>query len=317
MKNIRCSILSLCFVAVCLVVAGWLLPSSVAAWGRGHLYVIGTGPAGPQTATLQALEALKRMDAIVAPQKHADLFAAYVGQKPVLFDPWTDVWDYKGKSMWNLDREELAAFKRERFRIRDERVAKIQTLLAQGKDVGLMDYGNPCLYGPGHWYAEQFDVEDLVIIPGMGCDAAAMAALKKSTIPSYDSHFVMQTSPFSLMQWGGDKQSILRDLAKYPSTLIFYMALWKQEELFKSLNASLPPDMPCAVVFWAGYPEKERILRGTIADMSDKLSKDKEKFMGLLLVGRFLNGRPYDAAMKQSQKELERLQPSRLQRDSK
>ena len=127
----------------------------------------------------------------------------------------------------------------------------------------------------------------------------------------------MQTSPFSLMQWGGDKQSILTDLAKYPSTLIFYMALWKQKELFKALNASLAPDMPCAVVFWAGYPEKERILRGTIADMSDKLSKDKEKFMGLLLVGRFLNGRPYDAAMKQSQKELEGLQQSRLQGNSK
>ena len=119
------------------------------------------------------------------------------------------------------------------------------------------------------------------------------------------------------MQWGGDKQTILKDLAKYPSTLIFYMALWKQEELFKALNAILPPDMPCAVVFWAGYPEKERVLRGTITDMSDKLSKDKEKFMGLLLVGRFLNGKPYDAAMKQSQKELEGLHQSRLQRDTR
>ncbi len=60
-----------------------------------------------------------------------------------------------------------------------------------------------------------------------------------------------------------------------------------------------------AVVFWAGYPEKERVLRGTIGDMAEKLSQDKEKFMGLLLVGRFLNGSPYDAAMEQSYKELE------------
>jgi len=304
MKPIRCSIVLLWWMTVSLVVAGWLVPTPAAAWGRGHLYVIGMGPAGPQTATLQAIETLKQMDAVVAPQKHVDLFTAYVGQKPVLFDPWTDVWDYKGKSMWELDATQLAAFKKERFKIRDERVDRIKALLAKGKDVGLMEYGNPCLYGPSHWYAEQFDPEDLVYIAGMGCDAAAMAALKKSTIPSYDSHFVMQTSPFSLMRWGNDKQGILRDLAKYPSTLIFYMALWKQKALFKTLNATLPPDTPCAVVFWAGYPEKERILRGTVADMSDKLSKDKEKFMGLLLVGRFLEGHPYEAAMKRSQDEL-------------
>ncbi len=299
------------FTIACLVLAaGWVLPSPVAAWGgRGHLYVIGTGPAGPQTATLQALDTLRSMDIIVAPQKHVNLFAEYVGQKPVLFDPWTDIWDYKGKSMWKLDETELAAFKTERFKIRDERVAKIKDALARGKDVGLMDHGNPCLYGPSHWYAEQFDLDDVIIIPGMGCDAAAMAALKKSTIPAHDSHFVIQTAPFSLMRWGGKEQAILKDIGKYPSTLIFYMALWEPEALFTALNSSFPPDMPCAVVFWAGYPEKERVLRGTLADMPEKLSKDKEKFMGLLFVGRFLEGNPYDAAMKRSQKELGKNTP--------
>jgi precorrin-4 methylase len=292
------------FILVWLLMAAWMLPSAAAAWGRGHLYVIGMGPAGPGTATLQALDTLKQMDVIVAPQKQIHLFAEYVGQKPVLFDPWTNIWDYKGKSMWELDDTELAAFKKERFRIRSERVAKIEDLLAKGKDVGLMEYGNPCLYGPNHWYSEQFDLEDIVVIPGMGCDAAAMAALKKSTIPAYDTHFVIQTSPFSLMRWGGKEQGILKDLGKYPSTMIFYMALWKQEALFKALNSALSPDTPCAVVFWAGYPGKERVLRGTVADMSVKLSKDKEKFMGLLFVGRFLEGKPYDAAMKRSQKEL-------------
>ena len=292
------------FMFVCLLAAAWVFPSVAMAWGRGHLYVIGAGPAGPRTATLQALDTLKQMDVIVAPDKQIHLFAQYVGQKPTLFDPWTDIWDYKGKSMWELNEAELGAFKEERFRIRSERVAKIKDLLAKGKDVGLMEYGNPCLYGPSHWYVEQFDPEDVVVIPGMGCDAAAMAALKKSTIPSYDTHFVIQTSPFSLMSWGGKKQGALKDLAKYPSTMIFYMALWKQEPLFKALNASLPPETPCAVVFWAGYPEKERILRGTVGDMSEKLSKDKEKFMGLLFVGRFLEGKPYENAMIRSQKEL-------------
>jgi hypothetical protein len=44
-------------------------------------------------------------------------------------------------------------------------------VLAQGKNVGLLDLGNPCLFGPSHWHVEYFDPEDLVIIPGMGCVA--------------------------------------------------------------------------------------------------------------------------------------------------
>ena len=137
-----------------------------------------------------------------------------------------------------------------------------------------------------------------VIIPGMGCDAAAMAALGKSTIPAHVTRFVLQTSPFSLMGWDSEQSQILQDLAKYPSTMVFYMALWEPEKFFAALNRVFPSDMPCAVVYWAGYPDRERILRGTLADMAGKLKDEKENFMGLLLVGRFLEGKPYEVAIK-------------------
>ena len=303
MKQIR---QNLFLVVFAVAAAGGLCPSQAAAWGRGHFYVIGTGPAGPQTATLQAMDTIKRMDVIVAPDKHVKLFADYVANKPVLFDPWTGIWDYKGKKQQELSKEELVKFKVERFRIRDERVEQIKRLLAEGKDVGLLDFGNPCLYGPSHWYVETFDPADVVIIPGMGCDAAAMAALGKSTIPAHDTRFVIQTAPFSLMGWGIKNRQILKDLAKYPTTMVLYMALWEPEKLFAALGEVLPPDMPCAVVYWAGYPDRERILRGTVADMGQKLATDKERFMGLLLIGRFLEGKPYESAMKRMQEKLKK-----------
>jgi len=247
------------------------------------------------------------MDLIVASDQHVKLFAEYVGNKPVLFDPWTNIWDYKGKPQQNLNNAEIAQFKIERFRIRNERVKQFKSFLAEGKNIGLLDSGNPCLYGPSHWYAEQMDTEDVVIIPGMGCDSAAMAALGKSTIPAHDTQFVLQTAPFSLLGWDFLKENqILKDLAKYPSTMVFYMALWKPEKLFAELNKVFAPDMPCAVVFWAGYPDRERILRGTIGNMGEKLSKNKEKFMGILLVGRFMKGKPYESAMKRMQNDLKK-----------
>jgi precorrin-4 methylase len=280
-----------------------ILPSQATAWGRGHFYVIGTGPAGPQTATLQALETIKRMDVILAPtdtHTQTKLFSDYIGDKPILFDPWSGLFDYKGKSMFELGKEETARFEAERYRIRDERVKEINVLLKQGKEVGLLDSGNPCLFGPSHWYVEQFDPEDVVIIPGMGCDAAAMAALGKSTIPAHNTRFVLQTAPFFLMDWGKDQQ-VLKDLCKYPMTMVLYMALYQPDKVFAALKKALPADMPCAVVFWAGYPERQRIVRGTVADMGEKLSNDKERFMGLLFIGRFLEGNPYEKAIRRGE----------------
>lgn len=285
-------------IAIILAAAGWILPSEAGAWGRGHFYVIGTGPAGPRMATLQALDVIKQMDVITASDKHVKLFDEFIGDKPVLFDPWKGLWDYKGKSYRELGKEERAKFDVERFRVRDKRVEQIKDLLSKGKDVGLLDSGNPCLFGPGHWYVEQLDHDDVVIIPGMGCDAAAMAALGKSTIPAYDTRFVMQTSPMFLMNRNMEDRRILKDLGKYPTTMVLYMALRDPENLFAALKETLPPDMPCAVVYWAGHPDKQRILRGRVADMEQKLSKEKEGFMGLLFIGRFLEGKPYEAAKK-------------------
>lgn len=293
-----------CLFMIVGLISGWIWPGDVfaaGAAGRGHFYVIGMGPGGPGKATMEALDTIKRMDAILAPKDtQVKLFAEFIEDKPILFDPWEGFWDYHGRFMFGLNEEERAKFYVERFRLRDERIQKIEALLAAGQDVGLLESGNPCLFGPSHWYVEKFDPEDVVIIPGMGCDAAAMAALKRSVIPSHDARFVMQTAPFFLTDWGADKQ-ILKALSEHQTTMILYMAMYEHEKLFASLKEVLPLDMPCAVVFWAGYPDRERIVRGTIADMGRKLSQDKERFMGLLFIGRFLEGEPYETAIKRGQ----------------
>jgi precorrin-4 methylase len=309
-KSVNPTRLILFLAVVAMVAMAGFSPSDVLAWGRGHLYVIGIGPAGPEMATLQALNTIKRMDAIVAPEgPELKLFAEYVGDKPILFDPWKGLFDYNGKSYRQLNKEELAGFKVEHFRLRDERVEKIKALLAEGKDVGLLDCGNPCLFGPSHWYVEQFKPGDVVIIPGMGSDAAAMAALGRSTIPSHDTRFVMQTAPMFLMDWAAQDRQILKDLAKYPTTMVLYMAMYEPVKLFAALGQTLPPDMPCAAVFWAGHPDRQRIVRGTVADMGEKLANDTERYMGLLFIGRFLEGKPYETAIKRADSRFQPQQP--------
>jgi precorrin-4 methylase len=295
----------------------WLLPTQSPAWGRGTFYIIGIGPAGPQTATLQALETIKKMDAIVASDRYVKLFADYVGDTPMVFDPWKGRGKSKRKPYDKLTKEEKAKFQAERLKVLDRNVNEIKKLLAQGKDVGLLASGNPCLLGPTCLYVDRFDPNDVIVIPGMGCDAAAMAALKRSTIPAHGTRFVLQSAPhfltrnidvpnlpFSNTENKELEKQILTDLAKYEHTMVLYMALRDPVTLFNTLGKYLPKDMPAACVFWAGYPDKQRVVRGTVADMGAKLAKDKERGMGLLFVGRFLQGQPYENAMRKGQKRL-------------
>jgi len=265
---------------------------------RGRLYVIGTGPAGPQMTTLQALETLKRTDVVIASGEHSLLFKDYIRNKPALFDPWEGLFDYKGKSFLELNPAERLEFVRERNLKIEDRVRQIKSHLENGKDVGLLDSGNPCLFAPCHWYVEQFDPEDVVIIPGMGSDAAAMAALGKSVIPAYNSRFVIQTSPFYLTGPMMEDVQLLKNLVQYDPTIVLNSALENPEKLFSKLIQVLPLDMPCAVVYWAGYPYKQKIVLGTVADMGPKLAKEEEKYMGLLFIGRFLKGKPYEGALR-------------------
>ena len=307
--HLRKSCLALACLAALAVLGLCLGAAPALAAAPGKFYVIGTGPAGPQTATLQALETMKKMDAIVAPDRQAKMYAEYIGKTPVIMDPWQGIWGYKGKPYNKLTPQELAEYKVVRFKLRDQRVEKIKALMAQGKNVALLDWGNPCLFGPSHWYTEKFKPEEVVIIPGMGCDAAGMAALGHSTIPAHGARFVVQTAPFFLfdrvpdpgMGFDGDSeegQKALKDLAKHEHTMIIYMGLKDPVKLFDYLGKFLPANLPVACVFYAGYPGKQRVLRGTVADMGAKLAGDKERFMGLLFLGRFMEGAPYEDAMR-------------------
>ena len=78
------------------------------------------------------------------------------------------------------------------------------------------------------------------------------------------------------------------------------MALSDAPRLFDMLRRHLPGDLPCAAVYWAGDLERQRVLRGTLETLPAKLAEDPERFMGLLLVGRFLEGQPFTAAHNRS-----------------
>jgi precorrin-4 methylase len=266
------------------------LPKALTA---GTFYVVGTGPAGPELATVRALEVIQGEDFILCSDGMKKRFQAQLKGKPILADPWKGMFDYKGKR-WDelpkLSPEDKRAFLKERLRIREDLVRQIKEKLAQGKTVALLDSGDPCVFGPSHWFIEGFEPQQVEIIPGVGAFSASMAALKKSSIPAYDTQFVMQTSPHFLTANG---KELFDKLNKNPATLVFYMGIKELNRLVPMLKKAYSGDLPIAVVYYAGYPDKEKVVKGNLDTILNKITAEKEQFMGMIIVGRCLEGKPY------------------------
>jgi siroheme synthase len=279
---------------ISMIVVGFLvagtIPGLAASVPPGKFYLVSTGPGDPKYLTLQAIDTMQKADLVLSHPQAAKKVAKYIEGKKVE-DPWPQLWMHEGK-VWMKDLhtykpEERSVIVAAKSKERDEYVKKIQMLLAQGKNVVLLDEGDPTIYPRGFWLLEGMKDEQIEIVPGVGAMTASLAALKRSSSGA-GARYVAQTAPFSFFG-KKDRDDLARDLAKYPGTLIFYMGLAQLGEIVDTLKKFNPADLPIAVVYYAGYPEKEKVAKGTLNDIMSKVD-EKEKWMGMIIVGKSLTG---------------------------
>ena len=55
--------------------------------------------------------------------------------------------------------------------------------------------------------------------------------------------------------------------------MVFYMALSSMDRLVEKFKKYYPPELPMAIVYYAGYSEKERVLKSTLGTIRDDLKK--------------------------------------------
>ncbi|MDI6854053.1 MAG: SAM-dependent methyltransferase [Deltaproteobacteria bacterium] len=275
----------------CLFFFGWKITGSAAPPRPGTFFVIGTGPAGPEHATLKAIETMRKADLVLTHPELAKKFSSYLKGKKIE-DPWKELWMHQGK-IWMKDLhlfkpEERQAVVAEKTRERDEYVKQLKAILAQGKNVALLDGGDPTIYSRAFWLVEGLEPEQVEIIPGVGALAASMAALKKSSTGG-GARFVLQTAPFAFFG-KKDRDDLARDLSRSPGTLAFYMGLADMENLVNSLKKYNPGNLPVAVVYNAAYPQKEKVVKGTLDNIMAKIAPEPEKWLGMIIVGQCLEG---------------------------
>jgi len=129
------------------------------------------------------------------------------------------------------------------------------------------------------------------LTPGVPAFAAAAAALRRElTVPEVAQSVVLTRVPGRASRMPEGEQ--LAAFAATGATLVVHLAIHTLDQVVEMLQPFYGSDCPVAVVAHASWPE-ERIVRGTLADISAKLKANTIERTAVILVGRALQAEDF------------------------
>jgi len=239
------------------------------------VFFIGAGPGDPELLTVKAQRLLRECRICV--------YAGSLIAPEVLHLLPTDAEKHDSASM-QLE-EIVSVFQRARDR---------------DIDVIRLHSGDPAIYGA---IREQMNELDRLgihyeVVPGVSSFLAAAAELKTElTAPEVSQAVVLtRTSGRTPVPVTQD----LGTLAATKATLCIFLSVHKVEDIAKVLGEHYGKDCPVAVLHKVTWPD-QRIVRGTLADIAEKVAAAGITKTALVIVGHALSrGNPssklYDAA---------------------
>ena len=251
---------------------------------KGKLYFVGVGPAGPDLSTLQAIDVIKQADVVFTPNFIRKAFKEHLEGKDVR-EAWPDSIYKVGYKVYTelQTQDELQALGKSIMGHAQDLAGQFKKLMAQGHSVALLVNGDPCLFSDLRWFKQHFKNEEFEVIPGLSSFNAG-AALFKTDLTQRRVDTVIIFSPtndaFSF-------QSAIPKLAKHQATMVFFMA-GNLERLVNELKKEYDGDTPIALAYFIGYPEKQKLIKGTLSTILRDTASETEKEMVLIFVGNFM-----------------------------
>lgn len=242
-----------------------------------NIFFLGAGPGDPDLMTIKARKVLEQADLII-----------YAGS---LVNPELLKFAKPGAEIRNSATMEL-----------DEMVAAMAGFAKAGKVVARLHTGEPSLYGAIAEQMEELDKAglDYEVVPGVSSAFAAAAALKcELTLPE-----VNQTVIFTRLEGrtGVPKKESLSSLASHGTTMVIFLSIGNIDKVVEELLTGFPNTTPAAVVYKASWPE-EKVVRGTLADIADKVKAEGISKTALIFVGEAI-GRQMKAYSKLYDKDF-------------
>lgn len=161
-----------------------------------------------------------------------------------------------------------------------------------GEDVARVHTGDPSLFGSTAEQMRRLDALGIAyeIVPGVSSFAAAAAAIgKELTLPELSQTVILTRGEGRTMMPADEK---LADLARHKATLCLFLSITLLREVCEQLAPAYGADCPVCVVYKASWPD-QKIVWGTLADITDQVRRDGIKSTSMVLVGRVLTAHDF------------------------
>jgi len=224
---------------------------------------IGAGPGDPELLTLRGKREIESADAIIyAGSLINDEILKFVKPDAILIDSY-------GKS-------------------RDEIFDIYEKMAEEGKEkIVRLHSGDTSFYS-----AIQEQIEFLTamnvefeVVPGVSSFSAASAALKREFTSPGISQTLIITKPYG--KTGKPAGESIKELSKHGATMIVFLGVHLIDDVVSELRFGYPPETTIAVVHKASWME-EKIIKGTLEDIAEKVKNAGIKSQSLIIVGDVL-----------------------------
>jgi precorrin-4/cobalt-precorrin-4 C11-methyltransferase len=270
-------------LAVLLV--GWYtaLPF-VAADPPGQYYLVGIGPGDPDLMTLRAVKVIEKCDVIFCSKSIQTKLADYLKGKTVYTDYWR-LFPYYGRKPDEFTGEAKRECE-EYNRKQNECIQLIRQAIANGKNVAMLDNGDPLVYGPCAWTLEALEDLKPTVVPGVSSFNAANAALKRGVTTSDRTRSVI----LAAADFPGTEDTIEK-LSVHQTTMALFTMRAEFKDFVTKLSLKYPPSTPIAIVQYAGYAEREKVTQTTLGNALKDIDPKSLPFEYMIYVGDFLKHR--------------------------
>ena len=237
---------------------------------KGKVYLVGAGPGDPKLITLKAIELIKKADVV--------LYDRLVSKKILAMIPKRCKSIYVGRAVGDDTTHQDST---------NELMVKYAKLK---KTVVRLKGGDPIIFGRGGEEAEflkSFKIK-YEIIPGItsGIDSATYAGIPL-THRQFASSVVFVTGhedpekKTEVVKW--------KKLAKSVDTIVIMMGLSRIEEISKKLiEGGMDKTTPVAVI-QNGTTPKQKMIKGTISNISNKIKRNKIRPPTNIIIGRVVD----------------------------
>lgn len=225
------------------------------------VYFVGAGPGDPELITVKGMNLLKQADVIV-----------YAGS---LVNPALLSFNQRAQV---VDSAPLCL---------DDIVKVMADGARRGKLVVRLHSGDPSLYSAIKEQIARLQEEgiDAKVIPGVSSLSAAAAALSSElTVPGVSQTVIITRAAGRTPV--PEKEDIAA-LAACGATMAIFLSASLAQQVQEKLLAHYHSDTPVAVVQRASWPD-ERVIRTTVGQLAEAISKEKVDRTAIILVGEAL-----------------------------